>query len=580
MIQLHCPIDNKRKTQWFAKQSSVATNRLKGFCTVKKTIIIEAIAGIVSSLCAASCFADIKDGVAVTTLPAPDGDGAYVFGNANYTTGNFFDDQLAAGLAYPVWDAIGVPAGSTVKFVGGVALSSLPSGCTFDFSGATHVFVTDAAVFGSGFTLLQSVKLLFQPYTVTVSGTTATFTLSSRIGTINVPMEINGTNNVGRNANVVFDGAVTGSETGLVYVNGYNRRVTFSGALDFGGTAKLNASQRGAGFEVRSPCSESRIGVVKGHDYDNSGGTGAPQQLLFLPASATPCTLVISNFDHNEAGGLVDAAAGSGRYRRWGMLLCTCSNNVIRVENIAKHGAVHLMACSDGAYTCGDEPVFDEGFGNFEIVHLGKNSSGHADRRAAFYPSPNANLRFTGRFTGNYSSTAPSFYYTAESNVVNRGTLDTTGATVYPYEHQQISVVGYSPWNLPRTITTHSDLTNRMTVSVSDDRWLMPLDFGAETNEIDVARCETDVTLSIPASGTVVVSNATTTAGVRPIAGRYPVITGSSVVNSAGALGAAAFADWTVEPVGRWGGCLVLLDKTDTGLWMVVKQSGMAIRLR
>ena len=108
----------------------------------------------------------------------------------------------------------------------------------------------------------------------------------------------------------------------------------------------------------------------------------------------------------------------------------------------------------------------------------------------------------------------------------------------------------------------------------------MPLDFGAETNEIDVARCETDAIISIPASGTVVVSNATTAAGVRPIAGRYPVITGSSVVNSAGALGAAAFADWTVEPVGRWGGCLVLLDKTDTGLWMVVKQSGMAIRLR
>ena len=579
MIQLHCPIDNKRKTQWFAKQSSVATNRLKGFCTVKKTIIIEAIAGILS-LWAASGFAAINPGVVVTTLPDPDGDGAYVFGNANYPTGNFFDDQLAAGLAYPVWDTINVPAGSTVKFVGGVALSSLPTGCTFDFSGATHVFATDATVFGSGFAVPAGVTNLFQPCDVTVSGTTASFKISAHEGVVDAPVVIDGTFTVGRNANVVFDGAVTGSETGLVYVNGYNRRVTFSGALDFGGTAKLNASQRGAGFEVRSPCSESRIGVVKGHDYDNSGGTGAPQQLLFLPASATPCTLVISNFDHNEAGGLVDAAAGSGRYRRWGMLLCTCSNNVIRVENIAKHGAVHLMACSDGAYTCGDEPVFDEGFGNFEIVHLGKNSSGHADRRAAFYPSPNANLRFTGRFTGNYSSTAPSFYYTAESNVVNRGTLDTTGATVYPYEHQQISVVGYSPWNLPRTITTHSDLTNRMTVSVSDDRWLMPLDFGATAGEIDVARCETDAVLSIPAAGTVVVSNATVAAGVRPIPGRYPVITGNSVVNSDGATGADAFANWTVEQVGKWGGCIVELDKTDTGLWMAVKRSGMSINLR
>ena len=87
MIQLHCLIGNKGNTQWFSAQSSVATNRLKGFCTVKKTIIIEAIAGILS-LWAASGFAAINPGVVVTTLPDPDGDGAYVFGNANYPTGN------------------------------------------------------------------------------------------------------------------------------------------------------------------------------------------------------------------------------------------------------------------------------------------------------------------------------------------------------------------------------------------------------------------------------------------------------------------------------------------------------------
>ena len=80
---------------------------------------------LAAALSATCGSAAINDGIAVTALPVPDGDGAYVFGNANYSNANFFDDQLAAGLAYPVWDAIGVPAGSTVKFVGG--RRSLPS---------------------------------------------------------------------------------------------------------------------------------------------------------------------------------------------------------------------------------------------------------------------------------------------------------------------------------------------------------------------------------------------------------------------------------------------------------------------
>jgi hypothetical protein len=273
----------------------------------------------------------------------------------------------------------------------------------------------------------------------------------------------------------------------------------------------------------------------------------------------------VGAFNQNETGGLLEPEpTGKFRFRRWGVLLSTCSNNTIRIGNIARHGAVHLMACSDGAYTFGNEPAFDEGFANFEIVHLGKNAQGHADRSPVFYPSPNANLTSTGRFTGNYESAKPSFNYTAESNVVNRATLDTTGATVYQHAHQQISITGYSPWNLPRTIRTHSNLKNRTTVAVTDTRWLMPLDFGAETNEIDVARCETDAILSVPSAGTVVVSNATTAAGARVVPGRYPVITGSS--------GGAPLANWTLERAGnRWAGAIVTLEATDKGLWIVVK---------
>jgi hypothetical protein len=153
-------------------------------------------------------------------------------------------------------------------------------------------------------------------------------------------------------------------------------------------------------------------------------------------------------------------------------------------------------------------------------------------------------------------------------------------AEAYKHEKQPIIIRGHDPWNLPRTILCHENQAATTTNVVTSTRWLMPLDFGAETDEIDVARCETDGVVSIPESGTVVVSNATTTAGVCPIKGRYPVITGSSVVNSAGALGAAAFEDWTLEQVGSWGDYFVQLDKTDTGLWMVVKKPGFVISVR
>ena len=551
----------------------------------KKTIIIEAIAGIVSALCAASCFADIKDGVAVTALPAPDETGAYVFGNADYTTTTFYETTLSAGLAYPVWDEIGVPSGATVKFVGGVALSSLPDGCTFDFSGCTHLLVTDNSVLGSGFTVPELTTLLYLKCNVSVNGSVASFSTPAGDASIESSLVINGTNTVGdQRCNVIFNGAVTGADSGYIELHGFGRHVTFNGALNFDGTIRLRTSQRNQRVIVNSAEAESSIGTFEGNDWGNdrtSETRGAPQQLIYLPASQTPCTMIVGRFNQNEIGGLLEPdEAGNFRYRRWGVLLATCSNNTVCVSNIVRHGACHLMACSDGAYTFGNEPAFDQGFGNFEIVHLGKNAQGHADRSPKFYPSPNVNLKFTGRFTGNYRSAAPSFDYTSESNTVNRGTLDMSGAESYAHEHQPIRIVGYSPWNLPRSIKVHPNLAATTTNIVTDTRWVMPLDFGAVTDEIDVARCETDAILSVPETCTVVVSNATTAAGATVIPGRYPVIIGSAVVNAAGKTGSAAFADWTVELAGRWGGFGVLLEMSDTGLYIAVKHSGLSISLR
>ena len=549
----------------------------------------------------ASALAAAGNGIAVTELPSLDSDSdAYVFGNAGYTSteGNFQHDKFPAGLAYPVWDEINVPEGSKVKFIGGVALSSLPAGCTFDFSDCTYLVVTDPSVFGSAFTLPAQRLMLFYPCTVTVSGTTAKFGSynSAKCG-IDADLEINGTDKV--TTTTVLNGAVTGSETGVIKMNVDTTWLTFNGKLDFAGEVRLGGSQRNERVVVNSSEETSRIGLLFGSDWGNNRDTqnhhGVPLQLFFSPKSEEPRTLEIGMLDQDGIGGLLEpnpevAAAYQFTHRRYGLVLNVWSNNTIRVDNIQRHEGIHLMATSEGSLPFGQEPSFDEGFGNFEFVHLGISSADHPDwanRSPTFYPSPNVNLRFTGNFTGNVNSIYPKFDYTAESNTVNRGSLDTTAATVYQYGKQQVPVTGYSPWNLPRSIRSHERLRSRMTVAATDTRWLMPFDFGAEADEIDVARCETDLVLAVPASGTVVVSNATTAANAPVVPGLYPVITGNSVTNLLGASGAEAFANWTVELAGRWSGATVELETSNPetpalkGLWIHVKpSSGMIVIIR
>lgn len=378
-----------------------------------------AITAVAATL-AASFSAAFNSGVAVTTLPEPDGTGAYVFGDASYSTGRY-DDGFAAGIVYPVWDSINVPSGSTVKFVGGLALSSLPDDCTFDFSECDFVFFTASSVLGDSWTVPEGVHVLFQPSNVSVNGTVASFSTVWSTMSIGTSLEVGdgGSVIVGRNADVVFNGDVTGGGSATTTVNGFGHSITYNGALDFGGRMIIGTSQRNARFIVKSSAAESHIGTFEGYDWGNDRLTerhGAPEQLIYTPASSTPCTLVITNFNQNEVGGLLEPEeTGHFQYRRYGILLSTCSNNTIKVENIVKKGAIHLMASSNGAYTFGNEPAFDEGFANFEIVNLGSSANGTAHLASAFYPSPNVNLTFTGRFTGMYASVSPSFNYTAES---------------------------------------------------------------------------------------------------------------------------------------------------------------------
>ncbi|MBR3924882.1 MAG: hypothetical protein IKJ45_17320, partial [Kiritimatiellae bacterium] len=105
--------------------------------------------------------ADVFGGV-ISVLPQPASDGAYELGNPTFYDDCFNKDvvgdaawgadkkprsdqcltaKLLPFLGYIDWDELKVPAGATVRFVGGVLLDKLPSDYNYDWSKVTHICI-------------------------------------------------------------------------------------------------------------------------------------------------------------------------------------------------------------------------------------------------------------------------------------------------------------------------------------------------------------------------------------------------------------------------------------------------------
>ena len=196
------------------------------------------------------------------------------------------------------------------------------------------------------------------------------------------------------------------------------------------------------------------------------------------------------------------------------------------------------------------------------------------------YVSPQMNLVFKKYFTRYlYGTHHFTVNYKAESNVVNRATLDASGADATEWFGNGFNVVGYAPYNLPRRITvpnTAKALANSY-VKISDAEWTMPFDFGAANpDDVNPARCETNCKLVIPEEVTVYVRNDTTAGSdVYPdVRTLYPILTCSSG-------GETTFANTDVQFTGDWSGCKVEKVVTDGGLYISVKRiRGFAISFR
>ena len=510
------------------------------------------------------------------TLPDPvveDGKTVYTLGSSTSTNMPTYANAMAF-YDYIDWAALNVPAGAVAKFNGAIVLDDLPDGLEYDWSGCTRLALVneDLVAEGKKVVIPSSATALYYKSTVTKSEDSTTFTLSKPEGsTYKADVELNGELYVGDGYEPTFEGMLTGS--GKIAINNDGKVVNVLGGLSFEGSVEFGRTQENERLRILSNAEISSIGYVGAYFTDHST-RGGPNALYFTPNDdnlasheLTVARLYLNGFSSGKLGanGLSSTV---GRTRRWGLQLATYSNNTIRVNQITGYDSPCLGLFADEGvnYRVGDsEPTFDKGVGNFIL-------EGN-DRVDAYFVSPMANVTLTGNH-GNYAAQRY-FYYTVESNVVNRADIldfSGIGGAGYDIGHNNVRVYGYSPASLPHRIVNHKSRADRIHLYLSDSEWTMPFDFGAA--DVNPARCETDIrNLHIPSTGTVYVTNATTVADAAyPTEWtEYPVLTTVAGGVPTNEDGESVFTDWEVKTVGRWGQMKV--EK-------VVKETGLYLRMR
>ena len=519
----------------------------------------------------------------INELPEPSADGWYEVGNGSFSSA-LFNSQGMAGIGYVDWAALrtaGLPANAKIRLVGGVALHQVPVDVTLDYSKATHIaFLDRSAYSGSTFTVPSGLDVIYAPVKSVskaseVAGAEVVLTLDANSRKVECPIVNNGTWNFGKDgaASAIFDKGLTG--LGANTICGMNVALMITGLLDFKGKINFSDKQEGQGVYISSD-QEAKLGVLTA---GNPSGIGkASQGLVYTPArdpSDTPCTLTIDNYVANKNGGY-DNSGEAANFHRYGGQFCVCAGNTIKIKSISNVAAVGLIASDDFKYKNGAYPTFNQGFGNFEIGGGDKKMNGSK----TFYASPNLNIKFVGKNLETLNDMI-TVNYTAEDNVVNRGTLDFSQMTKTgddgQYWPKSTVIIAISPWNLPRSITVPNDIREKTTVKVGSDRWVMPFDFGAEVEEVNVARCETNCRLEIPETGVVVVSNTTAETETSFPARKtlFPILTCTSG-------GEEAFAGWTVEKAGGWdANDVVEKVVTDKGMYVkIYRRKGLALIFR
>ena len=514
--------------------------------------------------------ADVFGGV-ISVLPEPVSDGAYELGNPTFYEDCFNKDvvgeaalredknprsdqcltaKLLPFLGYIDWDELKVPAGATVRFVGGVLLDKLPPDYNYDWSKVTHIcIINDLSPDCETLHIPAGVSLRLPAVNLAKSEDGKSFTLVRADEKVesgfHTNLDIDGTLFAGDGTKEIsLCGSVTGA--GELRMDNFSTERIFHGKVDFGGKIHMGASQQWQKIRM-SPTEKESIVNRLIMDYLNQN----LKTFEYAPCLAQgECgVLNITNSTHSledSNGGALSEAIP----RRIGNVLQVYSNNTIHVKTF-RSGVIHLVADSDAK-----NPTFDMGVGNVVFDQLGYSGN------VKVFPSANINLTINKVWW--YRNVL--IDYTAESNKVNVCTLDFSNDNIA----SNIQIRGYSPAFLPRKILAdakHLDITTNV---VLDSSWKFPFDFASEDpEEINPWRCESMGVLQVPETGAIEIA----AIGGKPVTGIYPLMTCTT--------GGGTLRNWTVNFTGEWYGAerTVLID--ETGLRLAVKvRKGTVVTVR
>ena len=486
--------------------------------------------GKLYALCVAVCSASLMawGGKVINVKPELSEDGYYEIG---YTPTKDDSKSVITAANYPTyfgyvdWSALGFQSGDKVRLTGNVLLTSLPTNLEYDWSSSALkkiVFASNIVVpTGSTFTVPSGVEFCYNQGTVTVSGDSFSFSLTSASKFKPIPCDlvVNGTVRCSSQRNTVYSGRISG--TGTFLISSFNYYISFTGELTGSLALNIGNAQRNCGYKIQTTNADPTIAnftpYMSGSDYS--------QSLEFSPNRSEPTTLTIGEVTSSSNGDQMKVSAG-------------------HTIKVTKHS-----------------------LGNFTLLRQGTGS-------ALFYfdkfgSSANDCIL---RVNNDLNLTVDDFHYTRSHNVsyagfteaVNTSTLDFSKSTSYA----SVSITGKNPATLPRQIKCAASKTSVVTVTVSEDAWTFPIDFGAASaDEVNPNRCVGMGVLNVPATGTITVTNATASAAS---AGptrwtEYPLMTCTS--------GGEAFENWTVNFTGDWSKYQYKTEVRSTGIYLLAKQA-------
>ena len=523
---------------------------------MKRTITL--VAGL---LMAVAASADV-----ISVLPAPVGTetiegvevNVYELGTLSVPTDSAMRITKAnvPKLGYIDWGSLNVPIGSKIRFTGGIMLDTLPDGYIYDWSQVNYVWASSAGGFlpaGSTFAIPEQMIFRYLPLTLSFPGDGTYTAARPNQSTYRTPLRASVVNN----GNWVTDNDFNNDSSRLFYAgdvsgNGtisypYIGAFTFQGRFLFDGVVSLG---KNSNYIAIMPTNNvSSLGTLSFSANDLSSNL---QYVHYAPSlsSGETGTLTIENTVTIANGGGLDDTPGTSM-RRHGRGFLVYGGNTIVIQNLhynqtsGNGGPVHFVA--DSTFNGG---AFDKGVGNVTINKIWANYN-----PVIICPSANINLTASSLHTG--GDRAFKFDYTAESNRMNVCTLDLSSNIRADHT---LTIKGFNPSLLPRTILLHANQKSKATLQVLDDEWTFPFDFTAAASEINPARCVADGVLDAPATGTIILDCVAGT----PIPGEYPLMTCTA--------GAEELADWNVEFRGSWPGVTCTVVRDATGIRLQVKE--------